>query len=72
MTNNKITSITEVTNGVVLPDGIYIGKYGGYVISLTYNDKCYELKTEEGIRSIAVPVVVIIKSSIATFEMINN
>ena len=82
--SNKILSITLAQpKEATLPDGIYVGKYGGYRISLACDDKYHMLKTEkcakhtyvhtsEGIRGIAVPVVVTIKSGIATFEIINN
>lgn len=39
--SNKITSIIEVSKSHCLPDGVYIGKYGGYVIELSYQDKKY-------------------------------
>jgi hypothetical protein len=70
--SNKITSIIEISKSHRLPDGVYIGKYGGYVIELNYQDKKYELRTEEEVRGIGFNVVVAIKDGIAVFEIANN
>jgi hypothetical protein len=55
-----------------LPDGIYIGKWGGYVIELNHKGKTYELETVEGIRGVGISVVVTIKEGKATFEEAAN
>lgn len=69
----KITAIREkrpvATN---LPDGMYMGTWGGYVIELQYGNKTYELETEEGVRGIGFKVVVTIKDGVATFEDLKN
>lgn len=71
--SNKILSITLAQpKETTLPDGIYVGKYGGYVIELNYQDKKYELRTEEGVRGVGFNVIVAIKDGIATFEIVNN
>lgn len=69
----KILSITEkVPQTTTLPDGKYVGKWGGYIIELQYKDKYYELKTEEGVRGIGFGVIVTIKNGEATFDSIDN
>lgn len=69
----KILSISEkLPTPRTLPDGQYIGTWGGYVIDLVYNERSYELKTQEGVRGINVAVVVTIKNGEATFETLNN
>jgi hypothetical protein len=55
-----------------LPDGIYLGIWGGYVIELKYKDKTYELETEEGVRGVGFKVVVTIKDGKAEFEDLQN
>ena len=70
---NKILSIEERKPvASTLPDGIYFGKWGGYMIIVQYNEKTYELKTEEGVRGINISVVVSIKDGVATFEEAKN
>ena len=70
---NKVTSITEkLPQPAQLPDGLYNGIWGGYVIELTHNGKKYELNTEEGVRGINIKVVVEIKDGVATFETVQN
>lgn len=71
--SNKILNITEkVPQIAILPDGLYSGIYGGYVISVVYENKQYELHTEEGVRGGGIKVLVTIKDGIATFEQLNN
>lgn len=55
-----------------LPSGLYIGQWGGYVITVRYNDKTYELTTEEGVKGIGINVVVRIKDGVVTFDTTNN
>ena len=69
----KITAINiKIPKETTLPDGIYIGIWGGYIINIYYNEKYYELTTEEGVRGTGFKVVVTIKNGIATFESIKN
>lgn len=69
----KILSISiKEPKPTTLPDGIYNGIWGGYVISLRYKDVDYELKTEEGVRGIGFKVVVTIKNGIATYDEVAN
>ena len=68
-----VTSITEkVPKVTTLPDGLYYGSWGGYVIDIRYRDKTYELATQEGVRGISVKVVVEIKEGIATFDTVQS
>jgi hypothetical protein len=69
----KITAINiKIPKETTLPDGIYTGIWGGYIINIYYNEKYYELTTEEGVRGTGFKVVVTIKNGIATFESIKN
>lgn len=70
---SKITAINiKVPKETTLPDGIYTGTWGGYVIDVRYGDKSYELTTEEGVRGMGFKVVVTIKNGVATFEEVKN
>jgi hypothetical protein len=69
----KIVSITEKTPvSATLPDGNYVGIWGGNIIELKYNNKTYELETEVGVRGIGYHVVVIVKDGEATFQELKN
>ena len=69
----KILSITEkVPQVTTLPDGNYVGTWGGYIIEVNYKGKTYELTTEEGVRGMGFRVVVTVADGIATFEAVNN
>jgi hypothetical protein len=71
--SNKILKITEkVPKAVTLPDGNYIGTWGGYTIEVVYQQKSYELTTEEGVRGMGFKVIVEIINGEATFEEIKN
>jgi len=70
---NKVKSIVkQVPKETTLPDGLYNGTWGGYVIELRYNKETYELATEEGVRGINIPVVVEIKNSEVTFDTVRT
>jgi len=70
---NSIESITEKTpTPSTLPDGFYVGTWGGYVITVQYKEKTYELKTKEGVRGVNIRVVIEVKDGIATFEEVNS
>lgn len=69
----EITKISiKVPKEAVLPDGIYAGVWGGYVITLNYDKKIYELATKDGVRGMDIKVVVTVKDGIPTFETIKN
>jgi len=73
MSENKIIAIREkVPQDVVLPDGSYVGTWGGNIISLPLDGKNYELETEEGVRSFGIKVVVTISDGVATFNELKN
>lgn len=64
----KILSIKKkVPQDCTLPDGIYNGIWGGYVIEVHYNGDTYELKTEEGVRGVNIKVIVTVSNGVATF-----
>ena len=70
---NKVKSITEkVPQVTTLPDGLYNGVWGGYVIEITSEGKQYELATEEGVRGIGIKVVIQIENGIATFDTVRS
>ena len=71
--SNKIKAIREKVPQIsTLPDGNYMGTWGGYVIEVKYQDRWYELETEEGVRGVGLKVVVTIKDGVATFEDLKN
>jgi len=71
--SNKILSIREkVPTVTTLPDGIYSGVWGGYVIDVSYKGTTYELTTEEGVRGCGIKVIVNIKDCDATFTELKN
>ena len=70
---SKILEIREkVPQVTTLPDGLYNGTWGGYVIEVHYKRKSYELTTEQGVQGIGFKVVVTIKDGVATFDEIKN
>lgn len=70
---NKIKSIKEkVPQITTLPDGLYNGIWGGYIIEVKYKEKTFELETVEGVRGIGVKVVVEVKDGIPSFDEINS
>jgi len=69
----EIISISrKVPKEEILPDGVYIGTWGGYTIILTYKKIQYELKTKEGVRGFNIKVIVTVKDGIATFIEAQN
>ncbi len=69
----KIVSITERTpTPATLPDGNYIGIWGGNIIEVKYKNKTYELETEEGVRGIGYKVMVTVKGEDLTFHEVKN
>ena len=70
---HKIKSIKEkVPQWTTLPDGLYNGVWGGYVIEVKYKDKTFELETEEGVRGMDIKVVVEVKDGVPSFDEVNS
>ena len=70
---NKIKSIRErVPQVATLPDGYYNGTWGGYVIEVRYQNKTFELETEEGVRGGGFKVIVQVENGVATFDEVNS
>jgi len=70
---NVILAITKKEpKTTTLPDGNYIGSWGGYVIVVRHNNIEYELQTEEGLRGTGFKVMVTIKGDSMTFVDIKN
>ena len=68
---NKVISIkVKVPKETTLPDGYYKGSWCGSCITMTYNQRQYELVTEEGIRG-RCDVVIEVKDGNVTFDEIN-
>lgn len=71
--DGKILSITRaVPQETTLPDGTYVGKWGGYTIRVNHNGNEYDMKTEEGVRGIGIGVVVTITNGVASFVCTKN
>lgn len=69
----KILKIEEkVPRPSKLPDGLYTGVWGGYVIEVRHNDHLYQLTTDEGVRGMGIRVVVNIKGEDMTFTELKN
>lgn len=70
---NKILEITEMKpQPATLPDGKYIGSWGGFLITVDYNSRTYTLKTERGVKGFGVKVLVTVLDGVATFEEFKN
>ena len=70
---HKIKSIKEkVPQTATLPDGLYSGIWGGYVIDINFNGKTFELETEEGVRGIGIKVVVQIENGVPSFDELHS
>jgi|JFJP01.1.fsa_nt_gi hypothetical protein len=70
---NKIKSITEkIQTPSKLPDGIYIGVWGGYVIDIELGERNYLLLTEDGVKGINIKVAVEVQDGIATFDVVKQ
>ena len=70
---NKIKSIRErVPQVSTLPDGYYNGTWGGYVVEVRYQNKIFELETEEGVRGAGFKVIVQVENGVATFDEVNS
>jgi hypothetical protein len=72
MMPTKIVSAEKISNVKIseLPDGEYIGIWGGYeVIVNNLNGERYRFHTELGLRTPAAHCVVTIKDGVATVEV---
>lgn len=72
MSGKILTIKLKVPQVTSLPDGYYIGTWGGRTIVVNYKDKTYELTTENGVRGVGYRVVVEIIDGVAVFHKINN
>lgn len=57
-----------VTVAAQVPDGIYGGIWGGYVVRFTIAGQTIEAKTSLGIRTTAAPCVVRVDGGVMTVE----
>ena len=69
----KVLSISEKRPvNVSLPDGVYLGIWGGHVIELEFKGKTYELESDVGVKGFGYKVVVTIENGIATYAEVKN
>jgi hypothetical protein len=69
----KILSIKEkVPQETTLPDGLYLGTWGGYIIELQHKRKTYHLETEVGVKGFGYRVVVNVKDGVASYSEVDN
>jgi hypothetical protein len=58
--------VVKSKNKVSIPDGIYVGKVGGYTLTILSQDQYgKEIPLELGVKTMSLPVVVLIKDSVA-------
>ena len=70
---NEIISITEkVQQETKLPNGHYIGIYGGNEIEISYKGKDYIIHVNEGVRGIGFRVVAHIEDDNIDFKYLLN
>ena len=50
----------KIINNNSIPDGTYIGKYGGYILEIEANNEILSITTDYGIRGMNVPCNVFI------------
>jgi hypothetical protein len=72
MSGKILTINLKVPQVTSLPDGYYIGTWGGSTIVVNYKDKTYELTTEIAVKGFGYRVVVEINDGVAVFHEINN
>ncbi len=69
----KVLSIKEKQPvDVSLPDGVYLGVWGGHVIELGFKGKTYELESDIGVKGFGYKVVVTVTDGEATYQEVKN
>ena len=69
----KILSIKEKQPiNVSLPDGVYLGVWGGNVIEFGFKGKTYELESDIGVRGFGYKVIVTVSNGEATYAEVRN
>ena len=69
----KILKIeNDQSQTVTLPDGTYMGKWGGYIIDISYEGMTYNLTTDVGVKGIDIEVEVTVSGGVATYSQIDN
>jgi hypothetical protein len=69
----KIEGITKkVPEKCMLPNGWYVGRQGGYVVEVRVQHEVYEIKTDDGVRGMNIPVVVHIDGDNIQIETLKN
>lgn len=69
----KVLSIKEKQPiDVSLPDGVYLGVWGGHVIDLKFKGKIYELESDIGVKGFGYKVVVTVSNGEATYAEVRN
>jgi hypothetical protein len=73
----KIVAAQEIRNVEIstLPMGEYQGVWGGYIATVVIDGKTYQFRTENGIRTIALPSIIRIQNGqadIKTIELVGK
>lgn len=69
----KVLSISEKRPvDVSLPDGVYVGVWGGNVIELEFKGKTYELESDVGVKGFGYKVVITVSNGEATYTEVKN
>ncbi len=64
--DNKTSPIVKSASKVTIPDGIYVGRVGGWNLTILSQDQYgKEIPLEFGIKTMNLPVVVLVKEGIA-------
>ena len=63
------TELRQVASPTSLPDGIYDGVWGGYIVRFSVDGVEYEARTEIGIRTLRAPCRVSVMQGIITVSI---
>lgn len=58
----RLTNLVQVSQTVVIPDGQYNGFQSGYSVTFVADGKRYEAKSDEGLRGLKIPRVVVVEN----------
>lgn len=66
----KVEELVKVES--TIPNGIYMGTYGGYTVVITHDGRTFHLTTEEGVKGIGYKVMVKVFNGEINFLSINS
>lgn len=61
--------MTNVVDGCDLPDGQYLGKWGGYSVRVEADGQVHTMQTKDGVRGMNIPCTVSVSKGQATVEV---